>query len=190
MTSHLNRASTMNSLRNFYFLRAGAALIWVALVFSSTPAPLLLAGALLVAYPAWDAVANVLDAQRSGGLQANPGQKINAVVSILTAACMTIAFALHGNAGGVLVFGAWALLAGLFQLAVGIRRRKLGGQVFMMISGVQSALAGVVFIVQAFGVAPGLRQLAPYAAFGGLYFLLSALWLTFKKSSHAAATVS
>jgi uncharacterized membrane protein HdeD (DUF308 family) len=103
---------------------------------------------------------------------------------------MAIAFALHGNAGGVLVFGAWALLAGLFQLAVGIRRRKLGGQVFMMISGVQSALAGVVFIVQAFGVAPGLRQLAPYAAFGGLYFLLSALWLTFKKSSPAGAAVS
>jgi uncharacterized membrane protein HdeD (DUF308 family) len=190
MTTHLNQASTMNSLRNFYFLRAGAALVWVALVFASAPTPVLLAGALLVVYPAWDAIANVLDALRSGGLQANPGQKFNAVVSIVTAAFMAIAFALHGNAGGVLVFGAWALLAGLFQLAVGIRRRKLGGQVFMMISGVQSALAGVVFVVQAFGVAPGLRQLAPYAAFGGLYFLLSALWLTFKKSSPAGAAVS
>lgn len=172
----------MNSLKSFYFLRAGAAFTWVALVFASAPAPLLLAGALLVVYPLWDAIANVLDALRNGGFQANPEQRLNALVSAITAGCMAIAFALRGNSGGVLVFGAWALLAGILQLAVGIRRRKLGGQAFMMISGGQSALAGVVFTVQAFGTAPGIVQLAPYAAFGGLYFLLSALWLTFKRS--------
>ncbi|MDQ0009411.1 uncharacterized membrane protein HdeD (DUF308 family) [Luteibacter jiangsuensis] len=171
----------MNPLRSFYYLRAGVAFAWVAAVLLSAPAPVPLAAALLVVYPAWDAMANVIDARRSGGLQANPGQKFNALVSVITAMAMAVAFVLRGNAGGVLVFGAWALLAGLFQLAVGIRRRKLGGQVFMMISGAQSALAGVVFIVQSFGVAPGLAQLAPYAGFGGLYFLLSALWLTFRK---------
>lgn len=171
----------MNSLRKFYFLRAGVAFAWVAVVLLSAPASMPVAGALLFLYPAWDAIANLVDARRSGGLQANPGQKFNALVSTVTAVAMVFAFALHGNAGGVLVFGAWALLAGLFQLAVGIRRRKLGGQAFMMISGVQSALAGAFFIVQAFHVAPGLAQLAPYAAFGGLYFLLSALWLTFKR---------
>lgn len=172
----------MNLLKNFYFLRAGVAFAWVALVLAAAPGPVFLAGALLVVYPLWDAIANVLDASRSGGFRANPEQKLNAIVSVLTAVSMAIAFALHGNAGGVLVFGAWALLAGVFQLAVGIRRRKLGGQAFMMVSGGQSALAGVVFVVQAFGTAPGLVQLAPYAAFGGVYFLLSALWLTFKKS--------
>lgn len=171
----------MNSLRSFYYLRAGVAFAWVAAVLLSAPASVPLAAALLVVYPAWDAIANVIDARRSGGLQANPGQKFNALVSVITAVAMAVAFASRGNAGGVLVFGAWALLAGLFQLAVGIRRRKLGGQVFMMISGAQSALAGVVFIIQSFGVAPGLAQLAPYAGFGGLYFLLSALWLTFRK---------
>lgn len=178
----------MNSLRNFYFLRAGIAFAWVAVVLLSAPAPVVIAGALLVIYPAWDAIANVLDARRSGGLEANPGQKFNALVSVVTAVAMAIAFASRGNAGGVLVFGTWALLAGLFQLAVGIRRRKLGGQVFMMISGAQSALAGVVFVVQAFGVAPGLAQLAPYAGFGGTYFLLSALWLTFRRPRPAPAT--
>ncbi|HEY9131888.1 MAG TPA: hypothetical protein VIM98_09050 [Dyella sp.] len=171
----------MNSLRNFYFLRAGVAFVWVALAFLSASAPALIAGTLLVLYPAWDAAANLLDARRSGGLQANPGQKFNALTSIATAVFMAIAFALRGNAGAVLVFGIWALLAGLFQLAVGIRRRKLGGQVFMMISGAQSALAGLIFIKQSFGVAPGIAQLAPYAAFGGVYFLLSALWLVFRK---------
>lgn len=139
-------------------------------------------GVLLVLYPAWDAVANVIDARRSGGLHANPGQKFNALTSIATAVGMAVAFTLHGNAGGVLVFGVWALLAGIFQLAVGIRRRKLGGQVFMMISGAQSALAGVIFAMQALGTAPGITQLAGYAAFGGLYFLLSALWLAFRRN--------
>ena len=174
----------MNSLRNFYFLRAVVAFAWVALAFLSASAPALVVGALLVLYPAWDAVANVIDARRSGGMQANPGQKFNALTSIITAVCMAVAFTLHGNAGGVLVFGVWALLAGLFQLAVGIRRRKLGGQAFMMISGAQSALAGVVFSIQAFGAAPGIAQLAPYAAFGGFYFLLSALWLTFRRKQN------
>lgn len=170
----------MNSLRNFYFLRAGVAFAWVAAVLLSAPASAALTATLLVLYPAWDALANVLDARRSGGRQANPGQTFNALVSAATAVAMGIAFALHGNAGGVLVFGAWALLAGLFQLAVGIRRRKLGGQAFMMISGAQSALAGVFFVIQSFGAAPTLAQLAPYAGFGGLYFLLSALWLSFR----------
>lgn len=170
----------MVSLRNFYFLRALAAFAWVALASLSSSASRLVVGALLVLYPAWDAVANGIDARRSGGWQANPGQKFNALTSIVIAVCMAVVFTLRGNAGGMLVFGLWALLAGLFQLAVGIRRRKLGGQAFMMISGAQSALAGVVFSTQAFGATPGIAQLAPYAAFGGFYFLLSALWLTFR----------
>jgi uncharacterized membrane protein HdeD (DUF308 family) len=177
----------MHSLRQFYVLRAVVALAWIALVVLTAPAQPLLAGALLVLYPAWDAAANVIDARRSGGLQANPGQKFNALVSVITAVAIAVAFTLYGNAGGVLVFGAWALLAGLFQLAVGLRRRKLGGQVFMMISGVQSALAGVVFIIQSFGNAPGIVQLAPYAGFGAFYFLASALWLTFRKPRTATA---
>lgn len=175
----------MNSLRNFYFLRTGVAFAWVALALALAGAPAPVVGVLLVLYPAWDALANVIDARRSGGLEANPGQKFNALTSIVAAASMGVAFALRGNAGGVLVFGIWAFLAGLFQLAVGIRRRKLGGQAFMIISGVQSAVAGLLFIARSFGVAPTIAQLAPYAAFGGIYFLLSALWLTFKRSRAA-----
>jgi uncharacterized membrane protein HdeD (DUF308 family) len=87
----------------------------------------------------------------------------------------------------VLVFGIWALLSGLFQLLVGVQRRKLGGQVFMMISGGQSALAGVFMTAQAFGKAPTIAQLAPYAAFGALYFLLAALRLTFKRAPAPSA---
>jgi uncharacterized membrane protein HdeD (DUF308 family) len=108
-------------------------------------------------------------------------------VSAITALCMGIAVSLHGNAGGVLVFGSWALLAGIFQLVVGISRRKLGGQAFMMISGAQSALAGVIFIYQSFRAAPSLVHLTGYAGFGAFYFLAAALWLTFKKKRAAHA---
>ena len=178
----------MNSLRQFYFLRAAVAFTWVALVVASSilAVPALVAYALLLLYPAWDALANVLDARRSGGLSANPGQRLNAAISIATTAALAIALGVGGNNGGIFVFAAWALLAGLLQLYVGIRRRKMGGQVFMMISGVQSALAGVVMTIQAFGKAPTIAQLAPYAAFGGLYFLLSALRLTFKRPAEEA----
>ena len=176
----------MNTLRSFYFLRAGVAAVWVALAVLLASSPATVVGTLLVLYPAWDAVANVLDARRSGGLQVNPGQTFNALTSIVTAACMAVAFVLRGTAGAVLVFGVWALLAGLFQLAVGIHRRKLGGQVFMMISGAQSTLAGIFIARRSFDASPNIAQLAPYAAFGCLYFLLSALWLTFRKPQAAA----
>lgn len=175
------------ALRHFYFLRAGVAFAWVALVATFAARSPLAAGALLVLYPAWDALANLLDAKRNGGLAANAGQRFNAIVSTVTAIGIAIAFVQKGNAGGVAVFGAWAFAAGLLQLAVGIHRRKLGGQAFMMISGAQSALAGGLFIARAFGAtAPGVVELAPYAAFGGFYFLASALWLTFRKAPAAS----
>lgn len=175
----------MTWLQKFYFLRAGVAGAWISLVIITAPASLPLAVALLVLYPAWDAFANWLDARQSGGLAFNKGQTFNMIVSAITAICMGFAVSLHGNAGGILVFGSWALLAGIFQLTVGISRRKFGGQVFMMISGAQSALAGVVFVYQSFRVAPGLVQLTGYAAFGAFYFLAAALWLTFKKKRTA-----
>jgi uncharacterized membrane protein HdeD (DUF308 family) len=178
----------MKTLRDFYYLRAGVAAAWVALVvlLSSLAAPVLIVGALLVVYPLWDAVANVIDARRSGGLNKNPGQRLNAVISVATAAVLVAALVLRGNAGGLFVFGCWALGAGLLQLFVGIRRRAIGGQVFMMISGVQSALAGVFMVIQSFGEAPTILKLAPYAAFGAFYFLLSALRLTFKRPTYDA----
>jgi uncharacterized membrane protein HdeD (DUF308 family) len=173
-------------LRDFYFLRAAVAFAWVAIVFLSRSASPLALGALLVVYPAWDAIANLLDARRNGGLRANPGQRLNAIISVVTAVAIAVAYGLKGNIGGVAVFGAWALFAGLLQLAVGIWRRKLGGQAFMMLSGAQSALAGVIFTMQAFGKTPDIVQLAPYAAFGGVYFLASALWLMFRKAPAVA----
>jgi hypothetical protein len=61
-------------LTRYYFLRAAVAAVWVALAFLLGKDMPVLAGALLVAYPAWDAAANFTDAQHSGGLGRNPSQ--------------------------------------------------------------------------------------------------------------------
>ncbi|MDF1897908.1 DUF308 domain-containing protein, partial [Mycolicibacterium smegmatis] len=53
-----------------------------------------------------------------------------------------------------------------------------GAQWAMILSGAQSALVGVTFLKQANAPeVPGIADIAPYAAFGALYFLISAVWL-------------
>lgn len=81
------------------------------------------------------------------------------------------------------VFGAWAILSGLLQLATAIRRWKsYGAQWAMILSGAQSALAGGFFIAQAnMPEPPSISNIAGYAGVGALYFLISAVWLTVRK---------
>ena len=174
-------------LRSYYFTRAGVSIAWVAAAFTLGRGLPPIAAALLIAYPAWDAIANLVDAQRSGGLRANPSQALNAAVSTVTA--LAVAIALGQSPHAVLaVFGAWAILSGLFQLVTGVRRWRTGAQWAMVLSGAQSALAGGFFIKQATGAAvPGIADIAPYAAFGALYFLISAIWLTVRLSRKSPA---
>lgn len=165
-------------LKSYYFLRAGFSVAWVAAAFTLGKSAPPVAALLLVAYPAWDAIANILDAQRSGGLKANPSQALNAAASTITAIAVLIALG-QGPHAVLAVFGAWAILSGLFQLATGVRRWRAGAQWAMVLSGAQSALAGGFFIKQAIGAAtPGITDIAPYAAFGAFYFLVSAIWLS------------
>ncbi|POR41288.1 DUF308 domain-containing protein [Methylobacterium sp. V23] len=169
---------TSRWLSSYYFLRAGISVGWVAAAFTIGKAMPPAAAALLVAYPAWDAVANVIDARRSGGLGANPSQALNAAASTVVA--VAVALALGWGMHAVLaVFGIWAILSGLLQLATGVRRWQAGAQWAMALSGAQSALAGTHFILKANGaLMPAITDIAPYAAFGAFYFLVSAVWLT------------
>lgn len=165
-------------LRNYSFARAAFSLAWVAAALTVGRSAPPVAAALLVAYPAWDALANVVDAQRNGGLRANPSQAFNTAVSLVTTLAVAVALCRSMNAV-LAVFGAWAIFAGLLQLMTGLRRWGLGAQWAMILSGAQSALAGGFFIVRSAGAAaPGVADIAPYAAFGAFYFLVSAVWLT------------
>jgi uncharacterized membrane protein HdeD (DUF308 family) len=174
-----NQGGASHWLKSYYFVRAGVAVAWVASAFTIGKAMPPVAAALLVAYPAWDAAANFFDAQRNGGLMNNSSQSLNVVISVIAAIAVALTVGTSMNA--VLgVFGAWAVLAGLFQLITGVRRwRTNGAQWAMILAGAQSAIVGVVFIKQANGpTVPSIADIAPYAAFGAFYFLVSAIWLT------------
>jgi uncharacterized membrane protein HdeD (DUF308 family) len=165
-------------LKRYYFTRFAFSTVWVAVAFTvATHAPLL-AAFMLVGYPAWDAIANFVDAQHSGGLGRNKSQLLNFVVSILTAVAVAVALGKDMNSV-LVVFGIWASFAGVFQLATAIGRLKIyGAQWAMILSGAQSALAGFVMVRMAQGLEPvGIANVAPYAAFGAFYFLVSAVWL-------------
>jgi len=173
-------------LKTYYFTRAGVSIAWVLAALNAAPSSAA-AGILLVAYPVWDALANLADARRSGGLAANRTQATNVLVSVAVA--VAIAAGLGDMHRVLAVFGAWAILSGLLQLATGLRRRRTtGAQWAMMLSGAQSALAGAVFIVQAGGAAdPTVATIAGYAGFGAFYFLLSGLALVVRSMRGKAA---
>jgi uncharacterized membrane protein HdeD (DUF308 family) len=172
------QATASGELTRYYFVRGIVAAVWVAAAFTVGRANPAAAAILLVAYPAWDALANWFDAKDSGGLLANPSQALNVAISLVAA--VAVAGALLSGMNAVLaVFGVWAALAGLAQLVTGVRRwRSYGAQWAMILSGAQSTAAGLFFVKQASGATvPSIADIAPYAAFGAFYFLVSAIWL-------------
>jgi len=183
-TNTLLSAKAQNQwLHSYYYIRAAGSLIWIALAVLTGKNNPAIGAVLLVLYPAWDAVANYLDASKSGGLSVNPPQKFNFIVSLIVAAAIIWALTISMNAT-IKVFGLWAIFSGVLQLSASVRRwKQANGQWAMILSGAQSALAGVFMFKQASSdMALDVTTVAPYAAFGVFYFLISALTLTIKKS--------
>ena len=54
-------------LRNYYAIRFAVAAVWVAAAFTLAKGMPHLAVAMLIAYPLWDALANLVDARSHGG---------------------------------------------------------------------------------------------------------------------------
>ena len=178
---------TARSLRNLYFSRTAFSLIWVLFVLTFAKSNPGVATVLFIIYPAWDVLATFFDIRANPPAANKTPQYVNVVIGVVTT--IGVALALQkGIPQALLVFGAWAILTGLIQLILGLRRRKdLGGQWPMIISGGQSMLAGTSFIVMANAPDQGITTLAGYAAFGAFYFLLSAFRLskTIKSASIA-----
>ncbi|UXU08344.1 DUF308 domain-containing protein [Agrobacterium tumefaciens] len=178
-------------LKQYYFTRAAFSALWVAAALTAGRHSFAVAAALLIIYPAWDAIANVIDAARSGGLAANRSQAINVAASSV----MTIAviLALTMNMNWVLgAFGLWAIFSGLLQLGTAVRRwRTSGGQWAMILSGGQSSLVGALFIFQAqMPQEPSISTVAGYAGVGAFYFLVSAIWLSIALSRRSTQPIS
>jgi uncharacterized membrane protein HdeD (DUF308 family) len=178
--------SNRNGLTGYYALRALVSALWVALAFTIGKAHPPLGIALIIAYPAWDSLANYVDAKGNGGLRANPTQMLNVIVSAIVALAVAATRDFHVV---IAIIGIWAGLAGILQLTTAVRRwRTSGAQWPMILSGGQSALAGAVFVKKATDATASLTvaDVAPYAAFGAFYFTISAAILFLKRSDHAA----
>lgn len=172
-----NCQSTARSLRNLYFIRAAFSLSWVILVVLFAKSSAGIVAILLIAYPAWDVIGTILDIRANRNSVSKRPQYVNAVISVITTIAVGIALR-RSIPETLVVFGLWAILTGAIQLVLGLRRRKsLGGQWPMIISGGQSVAGGISFIVLAHDPTMGITSLAGYAAFGAFYYLLSAFRL-------------
>ena len=176
-----------HSLRNLYFTRTAVQLLWAGIVLVTAASNPALAAGLLILYPLWDVACTVYDLRSSTQSGSPSAQYLNlALGSLATIGIALTAFKSPQQA--VVIFGAWAFAAGLAQLAVGISRRKqLGGQWAMILSGLQSAAAGVVFILGGLHDKTHIKDLGGYAIFGGVYFLIAGFLMQRKLSENSRA---
>ncbi|AUA16589.1 hypothetical protein CFP59_08780 [Streptomyces malaysiensis subsp. malaysiensis] len=128
----------------------------------------------------WDVIATLLERRMAGNGTPNRVSTVNMALGLATTAGMIIAaFSTIGKA--LLVFGVWALLSGAIQLAVAIRRRRtVGGQWPMVISGGQSVLAGATVAATSASATSSLSTVAGYSAFGAFWFLVSVIALSIR----------
>jgi uncharacterized membrane protein HdeD (DUF308 family) len=165
------------ALRRLYFIRFGFALVWAGLLATSASELGPVSVTLLVLYPLFDVAAALIDIRSSRTAEPAPGLYVNVAISGLAAAGLAVAAA-SGIPVVLRVWGAWAVVSGLIQLAVGVSRRALGGQWPMILSGAMSTIAGTTFVLQAARPDASLINLAGYATLGGLFFLASAVRLS------------
>lgn len=168
------------SLRNLYFVRTAFQVVWAASVLATAIKQPEVAAVLFLVYPLWDVACTVYDLRTfsKSGASRN-SQIINAVLGVAAAA--GIGFTVFQSpVYAVAIFGLWAFGAGVLQLVVGLIRRKElgGGQWSMILSGAQSALAGVVFVVLGLKDKQHIKDVGGYAIFGALYFLIGGILLT------------
>ncbi len=175
--------ASSRSLRNLYFTRTLFQLIWAAAVISSASTQPRVAAMLLIFYPLWDVACTLYDFKTSDRTGvARTSQIINGALGV--AAAFGIALTVFNQpAYAIAVFGSWALCAGLLQLLVGLaRRRQLGGQWAMILSGAQSTAAGFAFVLGGLSGKFDIKGIGGYAIFGAIYFLIGGILLSRKLS--------
>ncbi|NHA06187.1 hypothetical protein G7092_20430 [Mucilaginibacter sp. HC2] len=186
-TNATSAVETARSLRSLYFARVAFSVIWVILVSVFAKTNIGIASILFIIYPAWDVIATWFDIKANPPQVSKTPQYVNMAIGVITT--IGVALALQkGVPVALMVFGVWAIVTGLIQLILGLRRRKeFGGQWPMIISGGQSVLAGGAFIAMAKSPTMGISNLAGYSAFGAFYFLLAAIRLSKTIKGHEKA---
>jgi hypothetical protein len=172
------------SLRNLYFVRTVFQVAWAASVIATAIKQPVTAAVLFLLYPLWDVLCTIYDLNtfsKSGSSRTS--QIVNAILGVGAAIGIGLTV-FQTPIYAVAIFGVWAFGAGVLQLVVGLIRRKElgGGQWSMILSGAQSALAGVVFVILGLSGKQHIKDVAGYAIFGALYFLIGGILLTRKLS--------
>ncbi|GAA3597868.1 membrane protein [Kineosporia mesophila] len=196
MSTTTTGRDAIGAISRLYLTRAVIALVWAGLLaVSLSSAGTLtadsdlprLAVVLLILYPVLDVVASVLDArtqQAAGAPGTVRAQLVNAGISAITTVALIVAVT-DGPATVLRVFGVWATLTGLIQLALAITRRRRGlpGQVAMIVSGGLSTLIGLMFFAQAAQDELMLTGVAGYAVGGAILYLVSTVRLRRAKAN-------
>jgi uncharacterized membrane protein HdeD (DUF308 family) len=164
------------ALSRLYAARFVFALVWAAIVLAAASDLNPFVGTLLVLYPVYDLVAIAADARLSGKTKQRSALYFNLAVSAAAAIGLIVATT-SGIPAVLRVWGVWAIVAGIAQLVVGLRRRAMGGQLPMIISGAISVLAGGNFAAMASKDDPSLSTVGGYALLGALFFLVSSILL-------------
>jgi hypothetical protein len=108
----IDHAAQEGWLKRYYFTRAAFSIAWVLAALGPGRQSTGMAAVLLVVYPVWDALANLVDGTRSGGLARNRSQAINVVVSLAVAGA--VAIGLPDMHRAMVLSGAQSALAGAF----------------------------------------------------------------------------
>ncbi|SNY59038.1 hypothetical protein [Paractinoplanes atraurantiacus] len=169
-------SQTASALRRLYFVRFAFAIVWAGVTIATAKDVNALSVTLFVLYPLFDVGAAIYDMRSSRSTGSPTLLYVNMAVSLLAAVGLGVAAA-SGIPAMLRVWGAWAIVAGAVQLAVGFRRRAMGGQWPMIISGAISVLAGANFVISAGADDPVLNQAAAYAIPGAIFFLIAAFRL-------------
>jgi uncharacterized membrane protein HdeD (DUF308 family) len=159
--------------------RAVLALLWAAALViavgdhvpsTNSDVPIA-AAALLASYPAIDVIASIAAALGTGA--SGRALRINAAISALAVAAIAVT-AFGADAGSTLVaFGLWAVVSGAIQFGVAVhRRRALGRQLPVIVSGGLSTIAGISFIASAGMHDANLAIVGGYMALGAVLYLL------------------
>jgi uncharacterized membrane protein HdeD (DUF308 family) len=136
----------MSPLFRIHLVRGLVAIAW-AVGFSTVSGSLSAACVvLLIGYPLIDVVASLLDARADPGTPARTLQVFGTALSALTALALGLA-AFSGVGAVLFVFGVWAIVSGVAQFGVAVRRRtELGRQWPMLIAGALSVIAGASYL--------------------------------------------
>ncbi|MFI6352967.1 DUF308 domain-containing protein [Streptomyces sp. NPDC050743] len=164
-----------SSLLRLYLGRGILAVAWAAAFSANHDSLDAAAITLLVVYPLIDAVSSFIDFRALADGSQRRLTLFNGVLSTLVALGLGAAGA-NGAQAVLHVFGAWAVVSGVAQILVGLRRRspELGKQWPMLLAGGLSILAGIGHNSQALADQPKLGILVLYTTAGGVFFILQA----------------